>query len=470
MVNTTELNPDRRRSHSGVDGDVFANNTECAEGKALNPSPIFRLVHESNPLSMAAISVLIIGAGDRGSTYAAFSDHRPDLMRVAGVAEPRSYYRERMAEAYGIPASRIFRDWREALSSPRFADAVVVATGDREHAGPAIAAVKQGYHLLLEKPMAPDADSCRRIVGAVKASGVLFSVCHPIRYTEPTRLLRSMVNQGVIGDLVSIQHIEPVGYWHQAHSFVRGNWRNEAESGFMLLTKSCHDLDWIRFIMDRPCRKVSSFGSLTHFRAENRPENSAARCLDCAVESDCPYSAKRIYLDAARDGKTDWPVSVLTPEPSPESVERALREGPYGRCVYDCDNDVVDHQVVNLEFDDGATASFTMTAFTDAGHRMSHLFGTRGHLYCDGRTIQHFDFLTNRLRSIPIEVPDYPVMMGHEGGDFRVMDGFVQAVISGDAASILSGADDTLESHLMVFAAEKARRENRVIDLDTRTV
>ena len=414
---------------------------------------------------MAAITILIIGAGDRGTAYASYAGYRPDAVSVAGVADPRPFYRERVAALYGVPANRAFADWREALAAPRMADAVIIATSDREHAASAIAAAERGYHVLLEKPMAPDPDSCRRIANAVRSSNVLFSVCHSFRYTEPTRMLRDIVGRGLIGDLVSLQHIEPVGYWHQAHSFVRGNWRNETESGFMLLTKSCHDLDWIRFIVDAKCRQVSSFGSLFHFRKENRPEGSSDRCLDCRVESDCPYSAKRIYLEAVKAGKTDWPISVLTPNPTPASVESALREGPYGRCVYDCDNDVVDHQVVNLEFVTGATASFTMTAFTDTGHRKSHLFGTRGHLFCDGKTIEHFDFLSHSQKSIPISVPDYPVLMGHEGGDFRVMDAFVRAVATGDPSSILSGVDDTLESHLMVFAAEKARLEGRVVQV-----
>ncbi len=415
---------------------------------------------------MPPISILIVGAGDRGTAYASYARHRPDLVSIAGVADPRPFYRDRIAEMYDVPRQTVYASWTEALSGPRIADAVVIATNDREHAGSAIAAAERGYHVLLEKPMAPDPDSCHAIVRAVRASGALFSVCHPFRYVESTRLLREMVSNGVIGDLVSMQHIEPVGYWHQAHSFVRGNWRNEAQSGFMLLTKSCHDLDWIRFLMDQTCSRVSSFGSLSHFHAGNRPEGSADRCLDCSVESNCPYSAKRIYLEAVRNGKTDWPISVLTPDPTPQSVEAALRDGPYGRCVYDCDNDVVDHQVVNLQFETGATASFTMTAFTNTGHRKSHLFGTRGHLYSDGKTIQHFDFLTHSLATVPIDVPEYPVLMGHDGGDFRVMDGFVKAVVTGDASSILSGANDTLESHMMVFAAEKARRENRVVELD----
>jgi predicted dehydrogenase len=411
------------------------------------------------------ISAVIIGAGDRGTMYATFADAHPDRLRIVGVAEPRAEYRERMAARYGFPADQVFSDWTDALDRPRFADAIVIATHDRAHAGPAIAAAERGYNILLEKPMAVTEADCRKIVAAVEKAGVLLSVCHPYRYTEHTRLLREIVDSGSIGDIASIQHLEPVGYWHQAHSFVRGNWRNEGESAFMLLAKSCHDLDWLRYMMGESCTSVSSFGSLMHFTEENRPEGAADRCLDCAVERDCPYSAKRIYLDAVIAGKTDWPVDVLTPDPSAEAVESALRNGPYGRCVYTCDNDVVDHQVVNFEFASGATANFTMTAFTDTGHRKTHIFGTRGHLYGDGDEIRHFDFLSNRTTVIPVAQPPVPVMTGHGGGDYRVMDHFVRAVDENDPTWILSGPQETLESHLMAFAAERSRLERRVVDV-----
>lgn len=416
-------------------------------------------------MASAGVSVVVIGAGDRGSTYASFSEVHPDRMRVVAVAEPRPAYRERMADRYGIDPSLVFEDWTEVFDRPRLADAVVIATPDREHAGPAIAAAESGYHILLEKPMARTESDCIAIAGAVKKAGVLFSVCHPLRYTPHTQALREAVDSGMIGEIAGIQHLEPVGYWHQAHSFVRGNWRNEESSAFMLLTKSCHDLDWLRYMVGRPCVRVASFGSLFHFRPEQRPEGASDRCLDCPVEPECPYSAKQIYLEPARTGKRDWPVSMLAPDPTPKNVEEALRTGPYGRCVYGCDNDVVDHQVVSLEFESGITAGFTMTAFTKAEPRKSHIFGTLGHLYGDGSEIRHFDFLSDRTRLIPVHDEPPPALTGHGGGDYRLVDRFLRAAEEMDQAWILSGPAETLESHRMVFAAERSRIEGRVIEL-----
>ena len=324
------------------------------------------------------VTLLIIGAGSRGSGYAHFAEQFPDRVRVVGVAEPRRPYRERLVKAHDIPPEHVFSDWRDAAAVPRFADAVIIATQDRMHVEPAVAFAKLGYHMLLEKPMAPDAEGCYKIVDAVKRSGILFGVCHVLRYTQYTQKLKHLIDSGAIGDIVGIDRLEPVGFWHMAHSFVRGNWRNESESGPMLLTKSCHDLDWIYYIMgSRPWTAVSSFGSLKHFRPEEAPPGAAERCLDCPVEADCPYSAKRIYLEVLRRGYTGWPVDVLTPDPTPESVLDALRTGPYGRCVYHCDNDVVDHQVVAMEFEGGQTATFTMMAFTRMRHRETRIFGTR---------------------------------------------------------------------------------------------
>jgi predicted dehydrogenase len=370
-----------------------------------------------------------------------------------------------MAEQYGIPGDSVFSDWSDVFERAKMADAVIIATPDRDHADPAIAAAEAGYHVLLEKPMAVTEADCEAIVAAVEKADILFSVCHPIRYTAHTRALRGIVESGSIGDIASIQHLEPVGYWHQAHSFVRGNWRSEAVSAFMLLTKSCHDLDWLRYMAGAPCTSISSFGNLLHFNAENRPEGATERCLDCPVERTCPYSARQIYLDPSRSGKRDWPISVLTPDPTPENVEHALRVGPYGRCVYDCDNDVVDHQVVIMEFENGITASFTMTAFTDTGHRKTHVFGTRGHLYGNGSVIRRFDFLSDVEFDVPVTVPKTPGLEGHGGGDYAVMDSFVRAVEENDASFILSGPRETLETHRMAFAAERARRERRVVEL-----
>jgi predicted dehydrogenase len=413
---------------------------------------------------MEPVKLLIVGAGGRGTTYAGFAAAFPERAKVVGVAEPRDAYRERLVREHAIPPDQVFTDWRQAAGVPKFADAVVIATQDRMHVEPAVAFADLGYAMLLEKPMAPDAAGCRAIVEAVKRNDVLFGVCHVLRYTGFTRRLKSLIESGAIGAIVGIQHLEPVGFWHMAHSFVRGNWRNEAESGPMLLTKSCHDLDWISHIMGASWNGVSSFGSLKHFTPEEAPEGAGERCVACAVEPTCPYSAVRIYNEVLQRGHTGWPVDVLAPDPTPASVQAALEHGPYGRCVYKCDNDVVDHQVVTVDFDGGRTAAFTMMAFTRMRGRETHIFGTRGELFGDGRYIDHYDFMTDSTYRIDTEAgAGDAVLAGHGGGDFGLMDAFVRAVATQDPAHILSGADETLASHLLVFAAEDARREGRVV-------
>lgn len=411
------------------------------------------------------VSVLIVGAGSRGTGYADFIRSHPGLGRVVGVAEPREFHRHRLVVEHGIPAANVFDDWKPAADASRLADAVIIATPDALHADPAVEFARKGYHILLEKPMAPAEEDCRRIVKAVEDAGVMLAVCHVMRYTAYTRQFKQLLDAGAVGEVVNIQHLEPVGWWHQAHSFVRGNWRKREESSCMLLAKSCHDLDWLHYMMGCRCNRVSSFGSLYHFRRENMPAGAAPRCLDCSVESRCAYSAKRIYLGMLARGNKGWPLDVLAPQPSEKTITEALRAGPYGRCVYQCDNDVVDHQVVNMEFAGGKTASFTMTAFNRGGHRKTRVHGTRGELYGDGRMIELFDFLAGQGKSIDTASTEGTISGGHGGGDDGIMHSFLDAVGSGDASRILSGPRETLESHLMVFRAEQARLQNRVLDV-----
>lgn len=413
------------------------------------------------------VKLLIVGAGDRGSEYAKYALLHPEQVKIVGVAEPREFYRLRMVENHQIPAESIFQDWRKAAVRDQFADAVIIATRDTLHEEPAIAFAEKGYHILLEKPMAPTPEACKRIVEAVTAQDIIFAVCHVMRYTNYTRKLKELLDSGLIGDVINIQHLEPVGYWHFAHSFVRGNWRNESESAPILLAKSVHDLDWLHYIMGSHCVQISSFGSLRHFRSENQPPNAASRCLDCEYEPQCPYSAKKIYPERVEQGLTDWLANVLTPDLSPQGITEALRHGPYGRCVYECDNDVVDHQVVNMNFAGGQTATFTMTAFSEWGDRKTTLFGTKGQLVGDGGMIEHYDFLTDQTRVYEIPPAEQSLMGHHGGGDYNLMASFVAAVAANDPALILSGPDESLETHQLVFAAETARRQGRVINLES---
>jgi predicted dehydrogenase len=408
------------------------------------------------------ITLAVLGAGDRGSAYAGWVARNPDRARVVAVAEPRAYQRERLAREHGIPAERVFGSWQELAGAPRLADAAIVATHDTEHVAPAITLARKGYHLLVEKPLAPGEEECRTLVAAVRDAGVLLAVCHVLRYRPYTRLLKDIVDSGRIGTVLSVQHLEPVGWWHHAHSFVRGNWRRTDRASFMLMAKSCHDIDWLRHVVGRPIERVSSFGSLRHFRPENRPPGAADRCLDCAVEAECPYSAPRLYLGRLRDGRTGWPVSVITDEVTETGVLAALRDGPYGRCVYACDNDAVDHQVVALEFAGGATATFQMVAFTEHMDRRTQIFGTRGSIEGDGERLAVFDFTTGSTEELTAATPGADAAAGHGGGDAGLMEAFTTAVATGDPSTILSGPAESLETHLAVFAAERARHRGTV--------
>ena len=415
------------------------------------------------------VKLIVLGCGSRGNAYASFAVKYPERAQIVAVADPREFYRNRIGDRCQVPEEHRYQSWTEIAALPKFADAVLICMQDAMHTEPAIAFARMGYHILLEKPMAPTAEECRKIVKAVKEANVIFAVCHVLRYTAFSRLLKKTLDAGTIGDLVSIQHLEPVRHWHQAHSFVRGNWRNEKESSFMLLAKCCHDLDWIRYMMNVPCEKIQSFGSLKHFTRANQPVGAADRCTDCpaGIEVNCPYSALQIYLrDRVYKGNCNWPTAVLTSDVTPEGVLKALREGPYGRCVYCCDNDVVDNQVVNFSFAGDRTGQMVMTAFCDEDGRQTRIFGTRGAIQADSRIIHVTDFLTGRKYDLDSGIiDDGSILSGHGGGDFGVMDAFVRALETGDRSFILSGVDETLESHLMVFAAEESRRTGKVIDI-----
>lgn len=415
------------------------------------------------------VTLAVIGAGARGNNYASYAKHFPDRLKIVAVADPDDFRRNRMAGEYGIPPERCFKGYEEFCSHPKMCDAVAICTQDRLHEAPAVACAGLKYHILLEKPMAPTPEACKRIAAAVKEAGVMMSVCHVLRYTRFTAVLKEILKSGEIGEIVSVQHLEPVGYWHQAHSYVRGNWRNEKESSSMLLAKSCHDIDWLHDLIGKKCRMIQSFGSLRHFRKSEQPAGASDRCCSCPheIESCCPYSAYKIYFrDRLIKGNTGWPTNVLTPDPTPESLAKALNDGPYGRCVYACDNDVVDHQVVNMSFEDGTSASMTMTAFTFHGARKTRIFGTLGEIDTDSKIITIRRFLDNSSRTVDVNVAnDGGILSGHGGGDFGLMDSFVSALADHDSSRNLSGIDETLASHLMVFAAEESRKNSKVVFL-----
>ena len=409
---------------------------------------------------MKPITAVVLGAGSRGSTYAGFSKAYPEDLQIVAVAEPRQDRRDLLGAELNIPETSRFSSWQELLSRPRMADCAFICTLDDDHTEPAIRAMELGYHILLEKPMSNTEEECRRITETARQTGRTLAVCHVLRYTPFYMTLKSLIEQGRIGQVTAINQIENVGYWHQAHSFVRGNWRTVRETSPMILQKSCHDMDILLWLVGRDCLRVQSFGSLRHFTPENAPAGAPARCIDgCPHEAACPYSAPALYLDMNRTG---WPVDVITTDLSEAGRRKALEEGPYGRCVYHCDNDVVDRQVVNLEFEGGAVATFTMTAFSADFCRQLKIFGTEGQITADmgtGQIILHR--FGGEKQTIPLDQGSE--RSGHGGGDYGILQDFLQVLRQGGESR--TSANVSLQSHLICFAAEKSRKEHTVVSL-----
>lgn len=422
------------------------------------------------PSMLDIVRLAIIGAGSRGTNYARLAT-ASGRGAVVAVVDPDPRRRASFAAEYELPETSVFADWRDLAAEPRLADAAVIATPDRLHTDPAIAFADAGYHLLLEKPMAPTAADSERIVEAAERNDVLLMVCHVMRYSGYSRALKELLDAGRIGEIISVEHLEPIGWWHFAHSYVRGNWAREAESSSMLMAKSSHDLDWLSHIIGEPVRRVSSFGSLSFFTPANKPATAADRCVDCPLVGTCAYSAPRIYERFLGDPVGErWPLAVLADPVTPERIGEALRTGPYGSCVFNGDNDVADHQVVNLEYANGATASFTVTAFTELDFRKTRIFGSRGSIDGDGRNLVIHDFETDKKETIETAIDGgASAADGHGGADTALIDAFLTAVRSGDRALVESGGRESLRSHEIVWAAEAARRSGTVVEIRTAT-
>ncbi|ACT03888.1 Gfo/Idh/MocA family protein [Paenibacillus sp. JDR-2] len=403
---------------------------------------------------MKKIKLAVIGAGARGFlSYMPYVQRFPSEVEVVAVAEPNQERRTRFAEALNLTSDQLYSTWEELLDEPKLCDALLICTQDQMHYEPTVAALRKGYHVLLEKPMSNSPSECVAMEAVAREEGRLLSICHVSRYTPFWQKMKQLIQDGSIGNVMSIQHNENVGYLHYAHSFVRGNWRNDTLSSPMILAKSCHDMDLIRWLVDADCAKVSSFGSLSHFRIENAPEGSTDRCTDgCEVESTCPYSALQFYM---QDTKANHFAALIADPPTETNRMKAILEGPYGKCVYRTDNNVVDHQTVNMEFENGVTVMFSMSGFTRDINRIVQIMGTKGEIRGDllnGR-IELFDF-SSGTQSV-IQIPNS--QSGHQGGDDGIMRQFVSDLRHERYIDTLTSAQASLESHLMAFAAENSR-------------
>ncbi|KAH7916321.1 hypothetical protein BJ138DRAFT_995958 [Hygrophoropsis aurantiaca] len=424
--------------------------------------------------STEPITLVIIGCGQRGTNYAQYALDQPQKCKVVAIAEPRPNTRELFAKAHNVDKTLVFNTWQDLLKASiettetvgrRLADAVVVAVQDQMHREVVEAFAAQGYHVLCEKPMATSLEDCILMEKAVKNANIIFGMGHVLRYSPYNRAMTEVVKSGSLGELINAVHVEPVGYFHFAHSYVRGNWAKEHASSFSLMTKSCHDIDILcHWLSPAVPTRVSSFGSLQHFRKEKKPKTAgtATRCLSCPIERECPYSAKKIYLEPVSQGDDGWPASTIVDGiPDIENITEHLRTGPYGKCVYESDNDVCDNQVVNIEFSSGATASFTMVAYTSLiCDRQTRLHFTHGEIIGDMCTFTVTDFRTGQST---VHRPKNEGG-GHGGGDLGLIRTFVEAVRTGNQELLGTDIGEVLKSHLTVFAAENSRREGKVVD------
>ncbi|WP_322174640.1 Gfo/Idh/MocA family protein [Acutalibacter caecimuris] len=420
----------------------------------------------------APITFAIAGFGDRGSTYASMQSLFPGRMKIVAVADLNPGKVEKAKALYDIPAENCFASAEEMLRQPRLADVMIVSTMDRQHVGHALPALEQGYHVLMEKPISPDLGKCREILAASAAHPNQYVIlCHVLRYTLFYNTLKDLLDSGKIGDVVSICANENVGYWHQAHSFVRGNWRNADQTSPMILQKSCHDMDILTWLMGKKCKAVSSVGGIHLFKEEMAPAGSTPYCLGgCQAKEGCIFDAEKIYLTSEKTGLlngSSWISSVLSVENTPESTRKALEQGQYGRCVFRCDNNVVDHQQTNLLMEDGSTVSFTMCAFTEDCYRYFKAMGTKGEIEADMKS----NTIRVRLFGQGEETIDLKTLSGdlkgHGGGDSGIISDFLDMLLDGAAPTQRTTTlQNSMESHYIALAAEESRLAGgRLVDL-----
>lgn len=431
------------------------------------------------------IEMVVIGAGHRGAdAYAAYAFHHPEEVRFVGVAEPDPVRRERFAQDHDLDESQCFTSWEDLIDAGQLGRAAIVATQDQMHVEPAVAAMEAGYDVLLEKPMAHTLAGAVKLVQTAERTGRILEICHVLRYSPFWVKLHEIVTSDRLGDIITVEHRENVSYWHMSHSFVRGNWRNEGLSSPMILAKCCHDLDILYWNLGVKTANLSSFGSLIHYRAENAGPEIPLRCTDgCPIEAECPFSAIGIYLEGRPfphlreqaellgidpNRPAVWPFTVLTPDPTLENMRRALETGPYGRCVYHCDNDVVDNQVVAMELEDGRTVTLVMHGHSHEEGRTMRYDGSKATLrgrfgITGGRSeIAIHDHASGDVETI--DIPDDIYGAGHGGGDAGLMADFL-AVLRGEKEP-LTTARESLESHLLAFAAEESRHGRSVVDME----
>ena len=404
--------------------------------------------------------VALIGAGYRGNAYGDIALKNPHFMKFVAVCDIKPDSVAAFAGKHGIAPENCFSDSITMLNTLKNIDAVVIANLDKDHETVAVAALERKFNVLLEKPMASTVEACQRMAAASERNQRFLMICHVLRYTPFFAKIKELIENRTFGTVQSIRASENIGYYHHSHSYVRGNFRRLEDGSPLILAKCSHDMDILHWLTDETPLRISSFGSLKQFTPENAPQGSAERCLDgCVVEMTCPYSARRIYLGE----HTGWPVSMISVDTSLEARTQAIRNGPYGRCVYHSDNTVVDRQIVGIEFTNNITASFEVHAFNKRTERHIHIGGSEGELtgcFEDGSlVIKFFDDRSDITMQIETLAGD------HMGGDLRLMEDFAAALRAPFGHEIKTAAKKSVTSHIMALAAEQARVSRKVIEL-----
>lgn len=403
-------------------------------------------------------TVAILGLGGRGAdAYGWLLYNAKDRFKIVSICDLKPERIAMFSKAFDVPTGNCFTDDAEFLKEKR-ADLLLIATPDTCHVRHALKGFALGYDIMVEKPLSDSEEECLQLLEAQKKAGTKALVCHVLRYAPAFMKMADLLGEGKIGNLVLITALERVGYAHQAHSYVRGNWRNRKVAAPMILAKCCHDLDLLQFYAKSKCKTVSSVGNLTYFKSENAPAGATKRCLDCPHQDSCPYSAKTQYLTNWKKEKPEdcWPYNVVVNAPiTEEKLLKALQNGDYGRCVYFSDNDVVDHQITEMVFENGVKAVLTMTAFTAGGGRRIHFHGTLGELILD----EDAGSITLHQYGKEREVIPIADLMekgyGHGGGDAGLVNKLYD-ILSGKATAATS-LDASVESHLMGIRAEESR-------------
>lgn len=409
------------------------------------------------------MKLALIGAGQRGMVYAKYAYEKSNAQIVA-VVDINKEKRDAAAAQFKIPADMVFDNIDDFYKLGKVADAVIIATMDRDHFKHVMPAIDLEYDILLEKPISPDIHECLKIQENAHKHNVKIVVCHVLRYTKFFSAIKQIIDSGELGKVVTIQHAENVGNFHMAHSFVRGNWRNSDLSSPIIMQKSCHDMDILLWLVDSECKEISSFGSLSYFKEENAPKGSTARCLDCPVADSCRFDGRKAYMPI----RGDWPATVLTEDQSEEGILKALREGPYGRCVYRCDNNVCDQQITNILFANGVTATFHLSGLTNKMHRVIKVMCENGDIMGDDSedfiTVTHYS--PNSKYEGEIRKVDVNNEEGfHGGGDYRLTMDFMEA-LENKGTELRSSIDRSIESHMMAYAAEKSRVEDKIVHME----